>query len=208
MLQIWPMVWAREVYELVALVLAVEERFAGVKLVDDAADGPHVDGGANSTAEDDLRGSIVARLDVHVLVALVEEGASEIGYDDSFVDRVFEQDVVGLEVGVDDPDIWQGEHGETQEQLPSENPGHPKRESVAVLTYGKVEQGLGQVLQYETIARAFLEIVQKSDYGRGSLRFYRSTWWVRRFCSAAAGCGPLGGLGPSMCPRDFGICRF
>lgn len=48
------------------LVLAGEERIAGVELREDATEGPHINGRAVGQPEDDLGAAIEPRLDVRV----------------------------------------------------------------------------------------------------------------------------------------------
>ena len=87
---------------MIFLVLSREERLADVQFVQDAAEGPHVDGRSIRDAQHDLRRPVETRLDVGVYLFVFKAARSKIDdLDARFVD-LSQQDVLWLEIAVDD----------------------------------------------------------------------------------------------------------
>lgn len=77
-------------------VLAREKGVSGVELSEDAAEAPHVDCACVGDAEDDLGGSVEARLDVSVDSLVYEAARAVVNYLDAGLVLLLEQDVLRL----------------------------------------------------------------------------------------------------------------
>ena len=89
------------------LVFTWEQRIAHVELVQDAAEGPHVDGRVVGDAHDDLGGTVEPRLDIGVDLFVDEGGTSEVNDLYARLVGLLEQDVLGLQIAVDDLEHFQ-----------------------------------------------------------------------------------------------------
>lgn len=137
--------------ELVDLVAALEEGLAGEELAEDAADAPHVDGGAVGGAAEEELGAAVPEGDDELgeaargRVAAVA-GHAEVG--DLELAAVVEEEVRGLEVAVQDPAVV--EVGDARRQLEEEG-----------LDLGR-EEGLRHVLE-DGLEVVFEELEDEED---------------------------------------------
>jgi hypothetical protein len=87
--------------QLLLLVLTREDRVACPKLRENAAETPHINPQTIATAQNNLRASIKARLDVRVHLLLLPTTRPKIDNADVGFARFAEEDVLGLEVAVD-----------------------------------------------------------------------------------------------------------
>ena len=93
--------------KLVVLVFAREDRVSHCELSHDAAEAPHVDAGRVRDAKDDLRRAVKPTLDVSVHPLILKTGAAKVDDFDAGLRRVFEQNVLRLEVAVNDIVLFQ-----------------------------------------------------------------------------------------------------
>lgn len=82
--------------ELLLLVISGEQRLSRVELGQNAGEAPDVYLFAVWDAQDDLRGAVVARLDVRVDLLLSEAARAEVNHLDFFRILVNQQDVLRL----------------------------------------------------------------------------------------------------------------
>lgn len=99
---VWgPAEYFHDAGELLDLVLAGEERVAGVELGEDAAERPHVDGRTVGQAEDDLGAAVEPRLDVRVDALVAVARRAEVYHLDRAAAALLQQ-YVFLRVKIDD----------------------------------------------------------------------------------------------------------
>jgi hypothetical protein len=85
---------------LVFFVLTYEQGQAGEQLIENAAQRPHVNRWRVSDAKHDLRGSVVARLDVGVVLGSLVGAGAKIYNLDAHLLRVAQQNILRLEIAV------------------------------------------------------------------------------------------------------------
>lgn len=88
--------------QLLLLVLTRENRITSVKLGQDTANTPHINGDPVAHTEDNLWRSVESRLNVRVDLFILEAAGTEIDDFDLRVHRVSKQDIFWLEITVDD----------------------------------------------------------------------------------------------------------
>ena len=87
---------------MVFLVLAREQWLPNVQLIEDAAEGPHIDSASVRYAEDDFRSAVEARLDVGVDLLVLEAARAEIDDLDARLVDLSKQNVFRLQIAVHD----------------------------------------------------------------------------------------------------------
>ena len=87
---------------MVFFVFAGEEGVAYRQLVEDAAEGPHVDGRRVGDTQHDFRRAVESALDVRVDFLVLEAAATKVNDLDSRLGDFAEENVFGFEVTVDD----------------------------------------------------------------------------------------------------------
>ena len=171
-----------DVSDLIVLGRARVQGPAQEELGHHTAQAPHVDGLTEREAEDDLRGSVVARLEVRVADGLAHvAGRPEVDHLDSvrLPHGVHQHDVLWLQVGVDQTELLQFQQsGENLTNktikspqykqtggayLVSDRPDVLKRKGLELVLFEEVVQILLQHLEYEAGVVLVCEALVGSD---------------------------------------------
>jgi hypothetical protein len=122
--------------DLLVLVLAAEERVAEVQFCDDASEAPDVDFAIVGQAEDHFGGAVVPALDVGVDGFVLEAAGAEVDDLDARLVHLLQEDVLGLEVGVDD--ALPVQEVDAVEQLQDESADEVEGEAVVAVAFDEL----------------------------------------------------------------------